>query len=68
MDSELLNLVPQNIFGWTDNSTVSVPAAIFFYIVKNKINTCAIISIFFITGSTMSEQRTKQKKIGTLYG
>ncbi len=36
MDSELLNLVLLNIFGRTNNSTVSVPAAIFFLIVKKQ--------------------------------
>ncbi len=48
MDSELLNLVQLNIFGRTDNSMVSVPAALFFFNCKinKQLNTCAIILIF----------------------
>ncbi len=44
-------------FRQTDNS-------FFFFLMiikKKQLNTCTIISIFFITGSTMSEQRNIKK-------
>ncbi len=57
MDSELLNLVLLNIFWRTNNSTVSVPAAIFFFNCKKQQQLIPVLSFRFYYRRTADQMQ-----------